>query len=63
MILELQVVAIYISCIICETLQNFTCLSQLVKKFPEFYGSPPPVSIPSHINPIHVPIPLLEDPF
>ena len=27
------------------------------------HNSPPPVPILSHINPVHAPIPLLEDPF
>jgi len=46
--------------------------SQLVKKFPTFYGTrrfiyslykcPPPVSIFSQFNPVHASIPLPEDP-
>ena len=49
-------------------------VSQLVKKFPEFYGNrklhyrvrncPPPVAVPSQISPLHAPhIQLLEDLF
>ena len=47
--------------------------SQLVKKFPHIllhpeihyriHNSQPPVPIFSHINPVHAPTPLLEDPF